>query len=370
MVFTVTTVRPTTRAEPRIGHGSTVQTRLVIVVAVCIAVVAEAQLAAASAGPVVYFRNPLTDSLAKSVGRVSTDIATGGNDHPFVSLALDANEQQMFYTNGQAISRALLDGSNATTVVPKVAMYVIGGVNFGTEPSDLVAVELGGVACTSIHYWSSTKIGCVTSNPRHNDGALTVFDVAVVSTHGGRSGPATTDPAYAVRRVAEGYSTPMVSSISKVARSENPRAVAYDPSTRTLLWSDTGSGTIHRSDPDGEFIQLVATGLFEVYGMAVVSDTLFYTDHNDGRVVRVNLTAADDMYDDPVLAGAAGVTRVTEVSTGGLITDVATSDRHAASKVLLRGFSGLRGIAVDAVSGYMYLTEATGNIYRARVDGE
>lgn len=324
----------------------------------------------ASAGPIVYFRNPVTGALAKSgVDRVPQDIPAGAGDQSLVSLALDASEGRMFYSNGQVVTRSGLDGSGPTVVVPSVVLYVIGGVNFGTDAHDLVSIELHGVACTSIHYWSDTQIGCVSADPAHNDVDVTVFDVGIVSVSGGRSGAGTTDPDYAVRRSHEGYNTPMVSSVRRVVRSPAPRALAYDANTATLLWSDTVSGTIHRSDPSGRYIQLVATGLFEVYGMAASSDMLYYTDHNAGRVVRVNLTAAGDMYDDPVLAGVHAA-RVTDEATGGVIIGVGTSDRGRASKTLLRGFTGLRGIAIDVPSGHMYLTEASGNIYRARLDGE
>lgn len=340
----------------------------VVLVALTEATLVTASHAVTGAGPIVYFRNPITGALAKSGSdRVASDVPSGAGDKPFVSLALDAEESHMFYSNGDAIVRADLDGSSATEVVPSVVLYVIGGVNFGPTATSLIAVEIHGVACTSIHYWSSTQVGCVTSKPAHNDVDVTVFDVTVVSTAGGR-GISSNDPEYAEQRAASGFSTPIVSSVRRVVRSSAPRALAYDAATSTLLWSDTESGTIHRSDANGDYIQLVATGLFEVYGMAAAADHLFYTDHNEGRVVRVNLTAAGDMYDDPELAGVT-TSRVVDVATGGIITGVGTSDRARASKTLLRGFTGLRGIALDVPSGHMYLTEASGNIYRARMDG-
>lgn len=292
----------------------------------------------------------------------------GVNDRPMVGLALDPTQRRVFYSNGDTITRTALDGSGAVVVVPRVNLYVLNGVNFGTDSADLVSIEVHGTACSSIHFWSSKQIGCVTANSAHIDRDVTRFDVTVVSQSGGTSSEVAESQAQAERRAIAGYNTPLVSSVVTVPRSSSPRALAYDASTASLLWSDTSSGTIHRSTADGSFIQLVATGLFEIYGMAAANDMLYYTDHNAGRVVRVNLTAAGDLYDDAVLAGVSSP-RVVEIATGGSISAQGVTSRSSASKVLLRGFNQPRGIAVDALSGNLFLTEASGRIYRARTDG-
>lgn len=322
----------------------------------------------------VFFTNPVTQRLARASGdRALEDVAKGSIDRPITGLAVDSAEGRVYWSDGASIMRSDLEGNDVTTVVPALYLYIIGGVNFGASANELVTIELHGTACTSVHYWSSTLVGCVTADPAHNEeetaGTVTVYDVGIVSTRGGHSGPATEDAAYAVRRAGEGYNTPMVSSVRRVSRIGAVRALAFDDLTSQLFWSDAATGTIHRADANGRYVSLVATGLFEVYGLATNAASLYYTDHNAGRVVHVNLTAAGDMYDDPALAGVA-VERVTDVATGGVITSVGTSDRDLASVTLLAGFRQLRGIALDVPNAMMYLTEASGRLFRARMDGE
>uniref|UniRef100_A0A7S1G3J0 YHYH domain-containing protein n=1 Tax=Bicosoecida sp. CB-2014 TaxID=1486930 RepID=A0A7S1G3J0_9STRA len=215
--------------------------------------IACAALLLVAAGAVVpattFIRNPATGLLARSgPDRVLVDIPSGADDHKYCGLALDTDDSRVFWSDGTAVHRAALDGSGQEVVVPTsgVVMTVIGGVNFGKAANELLAIKIRGVACDSIHWWSSRLVGCATIDATINADGLSVHDVKITARDGGTSLTATTSQAVAENRVLQGYSAPLVASVRRVTRSAAPAELAFKPAQDGTGAEATGPSKLQR----------------------------------------------------------------------------------------------------------------------------
>ncbi|MCK4692150.1 MAG: DUF2341 domain-containing protein, partial [Anaerolineales bacterium] len=114
-----------------------------------------------------------------------------------------------------------------------------------------------------------------------------------------------------------------------------PRRLAIDAANGKMYWSDTGSGSISRSDLDGNNIEVLVTGLTTPRGVAldVAGGYMYWVDSGTFKIQRATLD-------------------------GAFVEDLITSAGDP------------RGIALDLIAGKMYWTENTSNeIRRANLDG-
>lgn len=188
--------------------------------------------AGARGAATTFIRNPLTGRLARSgPDRVLVDVPSGAHDTKYCGLAVNTDDSLVYWSDGTQIRSAGYDGTDESVVIPAtgVVLHVIGGVNFGDSAAELSSIEIRGVACDSIHWWSSKLIGCATIDATINGGGdIDTHDV-VVSARGARSLTATNSQVHAEHRQAQGYRAPLVASVRSVLRSGAPAELAFKP---------------------------------------------------------------------------------------------------------------------------------------------
>lgn len=149
--------------------------------------------------------------------------------------------------------------------------------------------------------------------------------------------PARNAQIIAVAKQASGYQKPLVHDV-KVddAGDFKPVAVAVNPVTEQLYWSDHATGQIHTSRPDGTQLRVFASGLKRVMDIWIHPETgqdLYFTEAASGTVFRCFL---DD---------------------GGATC--------AAPAPVLRGLAQPKGLTVDYENDLLFVVEAaTGTVLR------
>jgi hypothetical protein len=262
----------------------------------------------------------------------------------------------LFFSTGSSVRRVEdIDGStfaSAVELVAGVVVVTIKGHSLGTALSDVAMILVKGHICSSVTYVSSNEVGCVSGHPdvaRVDGNSLAPSEVSISTVSSGSS-EAVPILNWQVR-LAEGYSLPIVVSVGLEHRPFRPGAIAVDKELGYVYWGDTLERTIRRSRVDGSFIELVASGtnVGRVTGLALTEDgrTLFYSDSNTGKILRIDTSD------------------IVRSATTGVAENAATLQR----KVVISGLDDPRGIALDTLRNRLYFTEKAGRIYECAMDG-
>jgi hypothetical protein len=242
------------------------------------------------------------------------------------------------------VSPSVLVPKNIIDGVCKIDIF---GVNLGQTQKDVQEVRVYGAPCTNVEFKNSTHLVCFTglrSIVKHPV-ATTPDDIQVITGSGGMS--ESNQILNSQVRKTEGYSSPIVSNVTKSVLPFSPRAITIDPSMEHIYWSDSAERSIRRSKLDGSKVELIVSGdevAGEVCGLAFDSANrrLFFSDANSGALYSVGVNATEGR-------GQQG-------------------KKYKATK-LLAGLHEPRGIALDVAENAVYFVEATGKIYMADMTG-
>jgi sugar lactone lactonase YvrE len=236
-----------------------------------------------------------------------------------------ARPQFTYFSDGQNIGRANLDGTGQTTLV--------GGAT-GTEGPVL---DLAGGQM----YWAEVFEGTIQRANLDGSGLTTILR--------GLNGP------------------------------EWP---ALDLVNRTMYWPEglnSGSfqGAIRRANLDGSGLVTLATGLTQPRGIALdlAGGRMYWAEYGSGAIQRANL---DGTGQTTLVSGLSGPTGIALDSTGGKMywTDQNANKILRANldgtgkEVLVQNLAAPNVIALHIAGGLMYWTDASpGDVRRANLDG-
>ncbi len=278
--------------------------------------------------------------LVNSVGKVQRFNVDGTNFEPdFIvnldspmSVAVDAADGKVYWTEGGRIRRADLDGSHIENVVTGLKSPVSLVLNVAT-----VEVLTAASLCPPM-YWHSQV------------GALQRL------------------------RAAE------VEDIVPAAR--NITGIAVDVAGGKVYWTEQTSedkGRVQRADLDGSNVESVRELNNIPYGIAVdASNGKLYVTNDRGKIQRFNLDGSGYEWnlivnlDSPqgIAVDAAGGKVYWTEQTSKNKGRVRRADLDGSNVELVRELNSVpRGIAIDASKGKLYVPNARGNMHKLNVDG-
>jgi hypothetical protein len=133
----------------------------------------------------------------------------------------------------------------------------------------------------------------------------------------------------------DGSGVETVVSVPASGNSGAPYFLELDPEQNKLYWSDFDSGNIHRANLDGSSPEVFASGLDRVRDIVILGDMIYWSDRDARLVQRQRLD---------------GTFRETLYGPTGLVLP--------------------HGLAVDSLSGFLYIADADGGqVYRGTLDG-
>ncbi|CAM9592589.1 unnamed protein product [Chrysoparadoxa australica] len=215
------------------------------------------------------------------------------SDARYLGLALDEGGGHVYVSTGQAVQRLDLNGENKVTVAEGWKELTVQGFHL-TDPTH---VSVRGVPCNTIASISSTRLVCITAHPAitvADADPVNIDDITVTTVRGGEK-TGGYDGAFIEARLAEANLEPIVTAVTESSREFAPAALAFDANTSKIYWSNSGSSSIERSNPDGGELEVVLQGSgMTSHGMAITpSSLLYFTDSQAGTLSSLDLTTAE-----------------------------------------------------------------------------
>lgn len=279
----------------------------------------------------------------------STQSELSGSDvyARYVSLAVRAQTNQLYWSDSRIIKRATIDASvhDTTNVIGTLAHVTWFGVNFGQHQSELLGLTIRGVTCVSVLSWSPGVVECLVGLPQRFDtsSAISESDCIIRTTRGSMTGIALN---YG-DMVASGYPSPIVKRIEIDTSFILPHALALDDDGGGhpwMYWSNSVDGKIYRSSLISTALEVVQDNVWSVRGMAILfgalstspttRKVLFYSLESKGKILYKVLEASDSAV-------------------------------PGASREFLSGLRSPRGLAISSTTKTLFFTEKTGRIHKS-----
>ncbi len=239
----------------------------------------------------------------------------------FCPVATGVRAQHMFWTGGEEIRAAGLDGTHMHS---PVTSGIIESLGIAVSPA------VGKV------YWTDStagKIQCAAQSGGVSQDLVTGFmdPWGIAIDPAGRK-MYWTDSATGKIQRAELDGTAVEDTVTGLSF---PARIALDTDAGKVYWTDSYSNKVQRADLDGSNVEDLVTGLGEPTGMALdlAAKKIYWTDNFFHKIQRSDLD-------------------------GGNVEDVLT------------GLGGILDIDLDLIAGKMYWTDyAVGDVLRANTDG-
>ena len=158
---------------------------------------------------------------------------------------------------------------------------------------------------------------------------------------------------------------------------KTPIEIAVDVSAGKMYWIDFGTGKVQRANLDGSQIEDIITGVLYTHALAldVSGGKVYWGGMTKGEIRRANLDGSQVEY---LIAGLSGIHGLAlDVSAGKMywVSQNAGAIYRAnldgsQTETLVTGLTKIRAVALDVSAGKMYWTnEGSNKIQRANLDG-
>ncbi len=164
-----------------------------------------------------------------------------------------------------------------------------------------------------------------------------------------------------------------------IAGSAHPGAIAIDPRSDTVYWTDVEHGEIWRSGFTLGTPQIIIARLGLPAGLALdtLANRIYWSDAQQHRIRRANLNGR--AQEDIAIKGLSNPVAIALDAQSGMMywSDVGADCIHRSSlngteveTLVVTGLVSVQGLALDVVNGLMYWSDlGTGLIQRANLDG-
>ncbi|KDO22717.1 hypothetical protein SPRG_11030 [Saprolegnia parasitica CBS 223.65] len=272
----------------------------------------------------VYYRDSTnTHLVARDTDQTSVAIGDDPSWTKLLGFTVHEAGARLYWSDGNAIWRANLDGSDRHIFVGAMVHVTWTGANFGFGIHD-VALRVEGVPCVRITAWSRTQLTCVMARPAWTLASTTSLDLSAISMTTSAGTTNGVQANYDSLVLTPGLAMPLVQSIATRVTLLNPHTLAidhYDPSAHWLVFSDDANGRVYRVDVHTYAMQDLLTSVWAVHGLAVVGPSVYFSAEANGTIARLDTTSGAVT---PVVSGLA--------SPRGLCVDVMNTTLYVAAK--------------------------------------
>ncbi|KDO23668.1 hypothetical protein SPRG_11116 [Saprolegnia parasitica CBS 223.65] len=345
----------------------------------------------------VYYRDSTnTHLVARETDQTRVAIGDDPSWTKLLGFTVHEAGARLYWSDGNAIWRANLDGSDGHIFVGAMVQVTWTGANFGFGIHD-VALRVEGVPCVRITAWSRTQVTCVMARPARTVASTASLDLSAISMTTSAGTTNGVQANYDSLVLTPGLAMPLVQSIATRVTLLNPHTLAidhYDPSAHWLVFSDDANGRVYRVDVHSYAMEDLLTSvrrwhilLFQlpkhaqvwaVHGLAVVGPSVYFSAEANGTIARLDTTSGAVT---PVVSGLPSPrglcvdvmnTTLYVAAKGGTIWAVASSGMpvHGPSRtaptvarrlLAVSSLARLNGIALSH-DGRLYWSEANTNV--------
>ncbi|EQC30013.1 hypothetical protein SDRG_12293 [Saprolegnia diclina VS20] len=272
----------------------------------------------------VYYRDSTdTHLVARDINQVSVVIGDDPSWTKLLGFTVHEAGARLYWSDGNAIWRANLDGSDRHIYVGAMVQVTWTGANFGVGPDD-VALRVEGVPCVRITAWSRTQVTCVMARPVRTLASTTSLEPSAMTMTTSAGTTTGVQANFDSLVLSEGLAMPLVRSIATRVTHLNPHTLAidqYDPNARWLVFSDDANGRVYRVDVTSYAMHELLATVWAVHGLAVVGMSVYIAAEANGTISRLDTTSGAVT---PIVSGLA--------SPRGLCLDAANTTLYVAAK--------------------------------------